>query len=221
MRGSRLNRFPPADIGDWLPELVPNCSAAARTWSESSHAVAHLRQAAIAPGGMGRASILFPAWCVNRSPGERIAGFERRGYRSGDKVEHFTAHAVLAALPNLPSFRCRRIGAAMVFLFLLGAALELGQIFSPGRTCDWRDLLANVCGILAGLALVRILALDPQVWQPYREETGVEVNVPTCRTSPRSGARTNTASRCGMLLSACGGGKASHLGKATKPDISR
>lgn len=73
-----------------------------------------------------------------------------------DKVEHFTTYAVLAALPNLQSFRCRRIGAVMVFLFLLGAALELGQLFSPGRTCDWHDLLANSCGILAGLALVRI-----------------------------------------------------------------
>jgi VanZ family protein len=74
-----------------------------------------------------------------------------------DKVEHFTTYAVLAALPNLQSSRCRRIGAAMVFLFLLGAALELGQLFSPGRTCDWHDLLANSCGILAGLALVGIL----------------------------------------------------------------
>ena len=75
-----------------------------------------------------------------------------------DKVEHFTAYAVLAALPSLRRFRCR-IGAAMVllFLFLLGAALELGQRVSPGRTCDWHDLLANTCGILAGLALVRIL----------------------------------------------------------------
>ena len=73
-----------------------------------------------------------------------------------DKVEHFTAYAVLAALPSLHRFRCR-IGAAMVFLFLLGAALELGQRVSPGRTCDWHDLLANVCGILAGLALVRSL----------------------------------------------------------------
>ena len=78
-----------------------------------------------------------------------------------DKVEHFTAYAVLAALPSLHRFRCRRIGAAMVFLFLLGAALELGQLFSPGRTCDWHDLLANSCGILAGTALVRILHRFP------------------------------------------------------------
>jgi VanZ family protein len=74
-----------------------------------------------------------------------------------DKVEHFTAYAVLAALPNLHGFRCRRIGVAMVFLFLLGAALELGQLFSPGRTCDWHDLLADSGGILAGVALVRVL----------------------------------------------------------------
>src|SRR5664280_152632 len=70
-----------------------------------------------------------------------------------DKVEHFTAYTVLAALPNLQSFRCRRIGAAMVFLFLMGAALELGQLFSPGQTCDFA---AISCGIMAGLALVGI-----------------------------------------------------------------
>jgi hypothetical protein len=26
----------------------------------------------------------------------------------------------------------------MALLFLLGAAMEVGQLFSPGRTCDWR-----------------------------------------------------------------------------------
>jgi len=41
--------------------------------------------------------------------------------RINDKVEHFTAYAVLAALPNLQSFRCRRIAAAMVYPFLLDA----------------------------------------------------------------------------------------------------
>ena len=74
-----------------------------------------------------------------------------------DKVEHFAAYAVLAALPALERFRCRRLGATVAFLFLLGGALEIGQLFSPGRTCDWRDFLADSCGILAGLSLVRIL----------------------------------------------------------------
>ena len=74
-----------------------------------------------------------------------------------DKFEHFTAYAILAALPALDPFRCRRLRSAVVFLFLLGGALELGQLFSPGRSCDWQDLLANSFGILAGVASVRIL----------------------------------------------------------------
>jgi VanZ family protein len=83
-----------------------------------------------------------------------------------DKVQHFTAYAVLAALPALDRFRCRRLGATIVFLFLLGAALEIGQLFSPGRSCDWHDLLANVCGILAGIALVRAASLIGVVASP-------------------------------------------------------
>ena len=76
-----------------------------------------------------------------------------------DKVEHFTAYAVLAALPSLDRFRCRRLRVTIVFLFLLGALLELAQLFSPGRTCDWHDLLADSCGIVAAVVLVRISRL--------------------------------------------------------------
>ena len=76
-----------------------------------------------------------------------------------DKVEHFTAYAVLAALPSLDRFRCRRLRATIASLFLLGALLELAQLFSPGRTCDWHDLLADSCGIVAGVVLVRVSSL--------------------------------------------------------------
>jgi VanZ family protein len=76
-----------------------------------------------------------------------------------DKVEHFTDYAVLAALPSLDRFRCRRLRATIASLFLLGALLELAQLFSPGRTCDWHDLLADSCGILAGVVLVRVSSL--------------------------------------------------------------
>jgi len=76
-----------------------------------------------------------------------------------DEVEHFTAYAILAALASLDRFRCRRLSATIAFLFLLGTLLELAQLFSPGRTCDWRDLLADSCGILTGVVLVRISTL--------------------------------------------------------------
>ena len=76
-----------------------------------------------------------------------------------DKVEHFTAYAFLAALPSLDRFRCRRLRATIASLFLVGGLLELAQLFSPGRTCDWHDFIADSCGIFAGVALVRIMRL--------------------------------------------------------------
>jgi VanZ family protein len=70
-------------------------------------------------------------------------------------VEHFTAYALLAALPALERFRCRNLRTVLIFLFLLGVALEVVQLFSPGRVCDWHDALANSLGILAGAGLIR------------------------------------------------------------------
>ena len=74
-----------------------------------------------------------------------------------DKVEHFAAYAFLAGLPAWERFGFRHRGAVAIplFLFFWGAALEVGQLYSPGRSCDWHDLLANTCGIVSGLFLVR------------------------------------------------------------------
>lgn len=76
-----------------------------------------------------------------------------------DKVEHFAAYAVLMALPAMGQLRFRRLCASAALLFLLGGALELGQLLSPGRHCDWRDLLMDSWGILAGGALASALAM--------------------------------------------------------------
>lgn len=57
-----------------------------------------------------------------------------------DRVEHFTAFAVLAALPSLDRLNCRRIAATTVFL-LLRAALELNsstQAAPATGTTSWR-----------------------------------------------------------------------------------
>lgn len=85
-----------------------------------------------------------------------------------DKVEHFSAYAILAAIPTLARFR--RLGATMLSLLLLGGALELGQLLSPGRSCDWHDFLANACGILAGYVLARLGRgrADSTVFSGYR-----------------------------------------------------
>ena len=65
-----------------------------------------------------------------------------------DKVEHFTAYAFLAALPSLHRFRYRRIGAAIVFLFLLDRVLELGQLLVGIPRFTFNATIANMPGAL-------------------------------------------------------------------------
>jgi VanZ family protein len=70
-----------------------------------------------------------------------------------DKVEHFSAYFGLAFLA-LTGFERRgqalAIAASMV---LLGGALELLQHFSPGRTPDSYDALANAAGAVVGILI--------------------------------------------------------------------
>src|ERR1035437_8619850 len=63
-----------------------------------------------------------------------------------DKVEHLAAYAFLAALPSLHRFRYRRIGAAIVFLFLLDRALELGQLLVGIPRFTFNATIANMPG---------------------------------------------------------------------------
>ena len=72
-----------------------------------------------------------------------------------DKLEHFLAYAVLAAIPAVAFPARRAVFLALAFLFVLGASLEFAQGFSPGRFPDWRDQAANTLGILSGAALLR------------------------------------------------------------------
>lgn len=69
-----------------------------------------------------------------------------------DKVEHFTAYALLAVLPVV-GLRRRTIallGAGS--MALTGLILELLQHFVPGRTPDVLDELANISGVVCGMA---------------------------------------------------------------------
>lgn len=70
-----------------------------------------------------------------------------------DKVMHFSAYLVLAALPVM-GFRGRRRGIwAGLSMFLFGAALEAGQHFSPGRAVEMGDVVANGLGVACGVVL--------------------------------------------------------------------
>jgi hypothetical protein len=46
-----------------------------------------------------------------------------------------------------------KLGAFLAFVAIMGVLLELGQLFVPGRTCDFYDVLADGAGILVGFLL--------------------------------------------------------------------
>ena len=70
-----------------------------------------------------------------------------------DKVQHFSAYLVLSFLPII-GFRDRGAGIlAGLSMFVLGALLEAGQHFSPGRSVEFGDVLANCAGVGCGVLL--------------------------------------------------------------------
>jgi len=84
-------------------------------------------------------------------------------FHMGGKAVHFCAYFLLAALPVI-GFKDRRLGlAAGLSMFLLGVVMEGGQHFSPGRTVELGDVMANgagvSCGALVGLPIRAVLAL--------------------------------------------------------------
>jgi len=78
-----------------------------------------------------------------------------------DKVEHVVAYLSLAFLPALHERR-RRLAYIAPGLVALGVLLEFGQLWSPGRTFEIGDMLADAAGVIAGMSIglwVRPLAV--------------------------------------------------------------
>ena len=80
-----------------------------------------------------------------------------------DKLQHFGAYLALSFLPVI-GFRDRQRGIlAGLSMFILGVLLEAGQHFSPGRSVELGDVLANgagvSCGALLGLPFRTLIAI--------------------------------------------------------------
>ena len=80
-----------------------------------------------------------------------------------DKLQHFGAYLALSILPVI-GFRDKRRGLmAGLSMFLLGVLMEAGQHFSPGRSVELGDVLANgagvSCGALLGLPFRTLIAI--------------------------------------------------------------
>ncbi len=73
-----------------------------------------------------------------------------------DKIGHFLAYMGMAILAFLAfNSGIARI-SALVFAIALGAMLEWGQSFIPGRDMSLIDETANTLGVLAGTLLFRL-----------------------------------------------------------------
>jgi VanZ family protein len=73
-----------------------------------------------------------------------------------DKLQHFLAYMALAWFPAWLDSRSAA-AAACGKLVTMGVALELLQTLVPGRSCELRDALADLGGVLCG-ALVALVS---------------------------------------------------------------
>lgn len=70
-----------------------------------------------------------------------------------DKIEHFAAYLWLSTLPFSGLKKQSNAFIIILFVFLLGGALELFQAQIIGRTASFWDMIANSIGIFAGTLL--------------------------------------------------------------------
>ena len=70
-----------------------------------------------------------------------------------DKIGHFFAYAGMAVLALLAFNSGISRASALLFAVALGAALEWGQSFVPGRDMSLMDGIANTLGVITGTVL--------------------------------------------------------------------
>ncbi len=76
-----------------------------------------------------------------------------------DKVKHAAAFAAFVWLGWRAGYReALHLGGG---LLALGAAIEVAQFFTPWRSAEWADLLADAAGIALGLWLAPKLLRQP------------------------------------------------------------
>ncbi|MDB5731142.1 MAG: hypothetical protein JWQ03_1037 [Variovorax sp.] len=81
-----------------------------------------------------------------------------------DKSNHLLAFSTLAVL-GLWSWPGRTV-AVLVALLAYGGLIEILQSFTPDRSAEWADLLADGLGLLVGTLVVWLLAWLPAGRRP-------------------------------------------------------
>ena len=102
--------------------------------------------------------VFWAGWLVGVISGSLASGDEMSSldkvlpFLQYDKLMHYGAYAGLAFL-SLLAFERRRGIAVALSMILLGGVIEFLQNFSPGRTPEFADAIANTLGVFTGIAL--------------------------------------------------------------------
>lgn len=82
-----------------------------------------------------------------------LPGSDLPTVNANDKLNHFLAYSVLAALAGLARLPVSLVALASL-LVIYGVSLEVAQGLMPyGRSASWLDALANTAGVLTGIAV--------------------------------------------------------------------
>ncbi|MES1940572.1 hypothetical protein T5B8_10031 [Salinisphaera sp. T5B8] len=117
--------------------------------------------------GLLGCGVLTYACLMPHPPQPQVANF--------DKFEHFAAFALLSGW--FGNLLAPRYGRVIILMILFGAFIEIAQSFTPYRSADMHDLMADSFGVLAGVTLARFGAMR---WLGY-----LDARVATKADQPR------------------------------------
>ena len=80
------------------------------------------------------------------------------------KLAHFSVYALLSVLMNLLLLRynikySKGMIISFALCFLYAVSDEIHQYFVPGRSCEFRDVMIDSCGILSGIIIICLIKL--------------------------------------------------------------
>lgn len=74
-----------------------------------------------------------------------------------DKLAHFIAYGVMGLLAYISVDSIRKKSYLFIFVISLGAVLELFQLYIPGRSASYSDIIANTIGASLGYFIAWIV----------------------------------------------------------------
>ncbi len=91
------------------------------------------------------------------------------------KAAHFTEYSVLGVMLTLslaryPFFQGKRRWLLVPLGFCIAFVDEGIQYFTPGRDCNFMDVLLDTMGVIFGVAVCALLAWLRAQWKAHRQE---------------------------------------------------